>query len=190
MKNKKSFAYIFFYFLLVSSLSIIVLGQIDVDKVKAQQQQQKQQQVIPPGASGKNPCIKFDSTKKQIFISCPSGEATSLTDIYNQLNNPNILNKQSSQQPGVWLLNANLVVDKGSTLTIDNKDTTWLKILTDEKTPTYGIFVHGGLKIDNVKVTSWNPITNYYALSNGSRESSASSTAVCGSECSNALKSN
>ena len=29
--------------------------------------------------------------------------------------------------------------------------------------------VHGSLKIDSVKITSWDPTTNYYAITNGSR---------------------
>ena len=34
------------------------------------------------------------------------------------------------------------------------------------------IIVHRSLKIDSAKVTSWSPSSNYYAISNGSRESS------------------
>jgi parallel beta-helix repeat protein len=105
-----------------------------------------------------------------------------LTDIYNQLKNPDVLNKDPQQQ-GVWLLNANITIDKGSTLTIDPTDTTWLKILADGKTLAYGIHVVGSLKIDSVRLTSWNPQTNYYAISTGSRESSGPATAACGSTC-------
>ena len=65
---------------------------------------------------------------------------------------------------------------KGSTLTIDSKDTTWLKIIADEKTLAYVIHIKGSLKIDSVKVTSWNPQTNNYAMSYGSRESSGAAT--------------
>jgi poly(beta-D-mannuronate) C5 epimerase len=38
-----------------------------------------------------------------------------------------------------------------------------LKILADG-TNAYGIYVFGSLKIDSVKITSWNPTTNDYAL--------------------------
>ena len=34
----------------------------------------------------------------------------------------------------------------------------------------YNIDVHGSLKIDSVKITSWDPTTNNYAISNGQRE--------------------
>jgi hypothetical protein len=82
-----------------------------------------------------------------------------------------------------------LVINRSSTLTIDNKDTLWLKILTDEKSlPETAILVHSGLNIDNVKITSGNPITNNYAQSNGSRNA-GSSMVICGSECSSDLKS-
>ncbi|MGB7957010.1 MAG: hypothetical protein WCF23_23800 [Candidatus Nitrosopolaris sp.] len=38
--------------------------------------------------------------------------------------------------------------------------------------PAYCIDVHGSLKIDSVKITSWDPTTNYYAITNGSRTGS------------------
>ena len=86
------------------------------------------------------------------------------------------------------LLNANITINKGATLTIDPTDTTWLKIIADEKSLAYGIHVLGSLKIDSVKLTSWNPETNYYAMSNGLRESSGPATAFCGSNCPIAVK--
>ena len=93
-----------------------------------------------------------------------SCQSATLTDIYNQLNKPKVLDKEPHEH-GVWLLNANLTIDKGATLTIDSTDTTWLKILADGRTLAYGIHVLGSLKIDSVKLTSWNPETNYYAIS-------------------------
>ena len=124
-----------------------------------------------------NECISYNDVKRLIKISCKFAK---LTDIYNQINNHEVLAKEP-QQKGIWLLNANLTIDNGSTLTIDPKDTTWLKIITDGKTLAYGIHIYGSLKIDSVKVTSWNPETNYYGISNGSRESSGPSTKSCGS---------
>jgi parallel beta-helix repeat protein len=38
--------------------------------------------------------------------------------------------------------------------------------------PAYIIDVYGSLKIDSVKITSWDPTTNYYAITNGSRTGS------------------
>ena len=60
-------------------------------------------------------------------------------------------------------------------LNIDPTDTKWLKIITDGTT-AYGIHVYGSLKIDSVKLTSWDPHTNSYALRHGSRETSGKIT--------------
>jgi hypothetical protein len=171
-----------------------------LDKAYAQQpQQQLQTQLLNPPVTQN--CITYDSSARQILISCPHDSTTSttttkfspvtLTDIYNQLNNPNVLNKeQHSQNPllqhkgAIWLLDASLVINKDSALTINSKDTSWLKILTDENTnPVNAIIVHGSLNIDNVKLTSWNPVTNNYAQTNSSREA-GSDTVTCGSDCS------
>ncbi len=70
-----------------------------------------------------------------------------MTDISNKINNYGILDKH---QQGIWLLNGNLTINPGATLTISPKDTTWLKIITDEKTLSYSIHVKGSLKIDSV----------------------------------------
>jgi mannuronan 5-epimerase len=164
-----------FVLIFLSSL-LIILGQIDSNKeVKAQQ-----------GAPTTNntSCISYDPVRILITVSCKSA---TLTDIYNQLQNPDVLNKDPQHQ-GVWLLNANITINKGSTLTIDPTDTTWLKILADGKTLAYGIHVLGSLKIDSVRLTSWNPQTNYYAISTGSRESSGPATAACGNNCPIELK--
>ena len=167
---------VFVLMLLLSPLLMIV-GQIDSSEVLAQQQR------VFSATKG-NSCIKYNATQRLITVSCQSA---TLTDIYNQLNNPKVLDKEPHEH-GVWLLNANLTIDKGATLTIDPTDTTWLKILADGRTLAYGIHVLGSLKIDSVKLTSWNPETNYYAISNGSRESSGPATASCGSNCPIALK--
>ena len=88
-----------------------------------------------------------------------------MSDIYNQLTDRTILNKEGqlndSNNNNIWLLNAGITVEKGSTLIIDPKDTKWLKILDDRKI-AYPIIVYGSLLIDSVKVTSWNPDSNDY----------------------------
>ena len=168
-------------FIIISLSSLLVItGLIDFSEVKAQQQGG-----TPLAAGNGNGCISYDSVERLITVSCKSA---TLTDIYNQLNDPSILNKEQHQRNGVWLLNANITINKGSTLTIDHTDTTWLKIIADERTLAYGIHVLGSLKIDSVQLTSWNPETNYYAMSNGSRESSGPATKACGSNCPIAVK--
>jgi poly(beta-D-mannuronate) C5 epimerase len=100
------------------------------------------------------PCINYNSSKKLIVITCKS--ATNLTDVNNQLHNSNILERQSSGSDNkVWLLKANLLIQNGATFSIDPSDTTWLKIYSDGKT-AYNISVNGSMKINAVKITSWN----------------------------------
>jgi poly(beta-D-mannuronate) C5 epimerase len=129
------------------------------------------------GANDKE-CITYDKTEKTIIISC--GQIR-LSDIYSTLRNPSVIDKQphkvreeqsDQQKQGIWLLNANLTINKGATLVVDPTDTKWLKIISDGKTLSYGIHVYGSLKLDSVRVTSWNPSTNHYVSSNGSRETS------------------
>ena len=117
-------------------------------------------------------CINYDLSTRTITISCSSAR---LTDIDNKLRDGSILTKQSPN--GVWFLNANLVIAKGATFHIDSTDTKWLKISSKvthsagatKLAPAYWIDAHGSLKIDSVKITSWDPTTNYYAITNGSR---------------------
>jgi mannuronan 5-epimerase len=126
-------------------------------------------------------CINYTPSKRTITVSCSS--PARLTDIDNKLHDGSLLAKQS---PAVeWFLNANLVIAKGATFHIDSSDTKWLKISSkitrsssDDGSggssirPAYWIDVHGSLKIDSVKITSWDPTTNYYAVTNGSRTGS------------------
>ena len=122
-------------------------------------------------------CINYNSSIRTITISCIS--PARLTDIDNKLHDSSILAKQSPTD-GVWFLNANLVIAKGTIFHIDSTDTKWLKISSKvthsagvtKLGPAYWIDVHGSLKIDSVKITSWDPTTNYYAITNGSRTGS------------------
>jgi poly(beta-D-mannuronate) C5 epimerase len=121
--------------------------------------------------SSPSACIAYNPTARVITVSCSSA---TLTDIYTHFHGNNILSKQSPA--GVWLLNAKLVIAKGATLNIDSTDTKWLKISTSGGTTgrspsplPNSIDVHGTLKIDSVKITSWNSLTNNYAITNGTR---------------------
>jgi mannuronan 5-epimerase len=116
---------------------------------------------LPPHSFNEK-CVSYDPSSRTITIRCKSA---TLSDIDNQLNDDSILDKEDS---GIWLLNAGITIDKGAVLNIDSKDVKWLKIIADGRT-AYPIDVSGSLKIDSVKVTSWNPQTNNYAMSNGTR---------------------
>jgi hypothetical protein len=96
-------------------------------KNKVKQQQHGSQS--PTSSSSSSPssytispssCISYDSTARLITISCQSAH---FSDVYNQVNNHNILEKQTQ---GVWILNANVTINKGSTLNIDPTDTKWV----------------------------------------------------------------
>src|SRR5918999_2143385 len=104
------------------------------------------------------PCISYDPSTKIITVTCNSA---TLTDIDNQLNDNTILDKEQSNN-GVWLLNAGIIVADKATLYINSTDTSWLKINADGDTE-HIIEVYGNLKIDSVKITSWNLKINDYA---------------------------
>jgi mannuronan 5-epimerase len=131
------------------------LSEIQIAYAQERQRQQLQ-------GTESNTCITHDSTENVVRISCKN---TSLTDIDSQLHDPDILHKETTN--GVWLLNAGIVIEQDATLYINSTDTSWLKINADGET-AYPILVSGSLKIDSVKVTSWNPNTNDYALTNDS----------------------
>ena len=122
---------------------------------------QEQQRQLLQGTES-NSCITYDLTENAIRISC---KHTSLTNIDNQIQNPDLLHKETTN--GVWLLNAGIVIEHGATLYINSTDTSWLKINADGET-AYPILISGSLKIDSVKVTSWNPDTNGYATTEDS----------------------
>ena len=111
-------------------------------------------------------CITFNSSTKKIMITCTSAN---IVDIYNQINDNNILSRESPKE-NIWLLNAGLDIQRGATLYINSSDTDWLKIASDGINPN-AIHVFGALKIDSVKITSWNPSTNSYGTTNGTRHS-------------------
>jgi hypothetical protein len=108
-------------------------------------------------------CISYAPSKRLITLTCGSAN---LTDVYNKLKDDSVLNKEESANGIIWLLNAKLLIAKNSKFTIDSTDTRWLKISSDEKT-AYNIIVYGSMKIDSVKITSWNSKTGDYSTNLG-----------------------
>ena len=79
-------------------------------------------------------------------------------------------------QDSIWMLNAGLVVSEDATLFINSSDVSWLKMeapgvdeLNDGEN-AIGLVVFGSLKIDSVKITSWNRSTNEYAKNPRNRD--------------------
>ncbi len=92
-------------------------------------------------------------------ISC---KTSSISDVYSSLKDNSVLSKETAAKDNKnqWILNAGIVVSHGSTLYINSTDASWLKIASADTPSSNGINVHGGLKIDSVKITSWDPAQN------------------------------
>jgi poly(beta-D-mannuronate) C5 epimerase len=140
-----------------------------------------QVETAPSSFSTDSNCIEYDSKHRIITITCDSAN---LTDIYNQLRNPDVLEKAEALTSGhVWLLDAAIIIEKGAILYINSTDTSWLKIVAPDRgianeegedeenlvAKANGIEVFGSLKIDSVKVTSWDLSLNNYAINEGKR---------------------
>ena len=132
-----------------------------------------------PGTESSSACITYDPNENIITITCKSA---TLTDIDNQLKDPDILQMENIASK-VWLLNAGIVIENQAALYINSTDTSWLKIVAPSGDETEaeqvdqenqigkanGIEVLGSLKIDSIKMTSWDPFTSNYALNEGKR---------------------
>ena len=115
-------------------------------------------------------CITYDTDeengKNTITVSCLQHKT--LTDIYNSVQNQEILKREDNSTNNTWILDATILVEKGSTLVISSSDTAWLKILTGDKNNdgdrdiVNSITVYGNLIIDSVKITSWDNEINDY----------------------------
>ncbi len=81
---------------------------------------------------------------RAIRITCNSAH---LSDIEHQLKIEDGDDILDNKEDGIWLLNGGLIIEKGAALTIDSKDTKWLKIIADGKI-AYPIQVLGSLKIE------------------------------------------
>ena len=119
-------------------------------------------------------CISYNKSEKLVSITCKNAD---FADVTKEITDPNILkseskvtttttnntfeNNNSNSNEKVWLLNAGLKVEKNTILDINSNDVTWLKIIPTKKSPN-AITVDGILKVDSVKITSWNPKTNDY----------------------------
>jgi mannuronan 5-epimerase len=119
-------------------------------------------------------CISYNKSEKLISITC---KYANFTDITKEIADPTILksdnsttssnttntnsSKDNNTNEKVWLLYGGLKVEKDALLDINSDDVTWLKIIPSKKYPN-AIEVDGSLKVDSVKITSWNPKTNDY----------------------------
>jgi mannuronan 5-epimerase len=108
-------------------------------------------------------CLEYDQAKRTIEISCGTAN---VTDLYNEFG-PSIIKSESQK---VWVLNANVKIKDGSTFYINSTDTNWLKINSTSGN-AYSIISQGNLRINSVKLTSWDMTANNYAkISNDGME--------------------
>ena len=109
-------------------------------------------------------CVSYNKSEKLISITC---KYVDFSDISKKIIDPEILKLEThavsnnNNKEKVWLLNAGLKVEENVLLDINSNDVTWLKIIPTKKSPN-AITVEGILKVDSVKITSWNPETNDY----------------------------
>lgn len=106
-------------------------------------------------------CITYEPSTILITITCSSA---SLTEVNKVLHNPSILKSEGND---TWILNANLSIASGANFTINSNDTKWLKINSTTSPHAYHIEVLGNLKIDSVKISSWNTSSNTYPETDG-----------------------
>jgi mannuronan 5-epimerase len=98
-------------------------------------------------------CTNYNSITNIITVICN----TSLSQIYNNINNRNVLEKDPS---GIWILKSSIIVNPQSKLTINHNDASWIKITNNKNNQPNYISISGSAVIDGVKITSWNQFSN------------------------------
>src|SRR5919107_1684257 len=93
-------------------------------------------------------CANYNSITNIITVICN----TSLSQIYNNINNRNVLEKDPS---GIWILKSSIIVNPQSKLTINHNDASWIKITNNKNNQPNYISISGSAVIDGVKITSW-----------------------------------
>jgi mannuronan 5-epimerase len=144
------------------SPSSFIIGEVQAQKAEELEKKEEKESV-------KEKCISYDKPEKLISITCKYAD---FEDVTRLITDPSILkldtttittntNTFESNNEKVWLLDAGLKVEENALLDINSNDVTWLKIIPTNKSPN-AIEVDGNLKVDSVKITSWNPKTNDY----------------------------
>ena len=135
---------------------LIFGSQVNAIAILSLSTSEREEQPTPPSS-----CVTFDSEERVITITCRS---INLTEINTVLKDPDVLRRDEAVENG-WILNAGIIVTADSLLYINSTDTSWLKIIPDEETSiANGLQVHGNLKIDSIKISSWDPETDDYVM--------------------------
>ena len=97
-------------------------------------------------------CIGYEPVENTITITC---DHASFRDVANTIYDSAVLEKLRGDN-GEYLLNASLQINNGVTFAMTSNDgLQYLKIAGAN-----GIIVNGKIRIDGVKITSWDPSTN------------------------------
>lgn len=160
------------------SLSSFIDGEVLAQKTE---ESEKKEEI----ESAKEKCISYDKPEKLISITCKYAD---FEDVTRLITDPSILkldttittntNTSENNNEKVWLLDAGLKVEENALLDINSNDVTWLKIIPTNKSPN-AIEVDGTLKVDSVKITSWNPkIKDYVKFSEKAKEDASIYTMI------------
>jgi mannuronan 5-epimerase len=161
------------------SLSSFIIGEVQAQKVE--ESEKKEEKV-----SAKEKCISYNKSENLISITCKYADFAAVTRL---ITDPSILkpdtttitsdtNNFENNNEKVWLLDAGLKVEENALLDINSNDVTWLKIIPTNKSPN-AIEVDGSLKVDSVKITSWNPkINDYVKFSEKAKEDASIYTMI------------
>jgi parallel beta-helix repeat protein len=104
-------------------------------------------------------CANYDSDSNVITVFCN----TNLSGINSAIHDKTVLKKDPN---GVWILNATMLVNPMAKLTINQSDTSWLKIMSKNESEPNFIKIIGSTNIDGVKITSWNPVSKNSIIQN------------------------
>lgn len=119
-------------------------------------------------ASQGNPDIYYVEEENTIYVSPTQDEIetiVNLRDIYNTIDNENILREES---PKVWILNANLWIkgvsaaEKEIILQLTDETVTWLKLESNDLGFIWLKTYNGNFFIQNIKITSWDSISETF----------------------------
>src|SRR5215217_2076767 len=168
------YAIMFASFSLSISLSIIPYYYQTIEAQKIDTTKQEEEGKEKGQEVEENKCITYNNSENLISISCKniSFADISRSSSNSQLQDSSIMIQQEKQpsspstiknnnEEKIWLLYAGIEVEKDASLDINSNDVRWLKIVPSKNTPN-AITVDGSLKVDSVKITSWNPETNDY----------------------------
>ena len=105
-------------------------------------------------------CVQYEPQNRTIALLCGGAN---LHDISDNLGPIGALTLESK---GVWVLNANLVIGNSAILYMNSTNAIWLKINStnneNNKNP-YHIHVLGDMKVDGVRISSWDFMSQNYS---------------------------